>query len=246
MLNSPALKVSSVSVYRRSLTGHDCRVLEDASFCIAAGERVALLGPNGAGKTSLLHAIVGAARFDGSIEVVGRRVERKNLERIRRDVGFLFSEPRDQLFTGSVHDEVGFGLSRRDVEPAEVDRRVSDALARVGLAGFERRNPAELSLGEQRRVCLACALAEAPALLLLDEPTASLDPVARADLLSALAQSESAQLFATHDLQAAKSLAESTVLLSGGRVVDSGPIALLDDPARLLAAGLIRPASPSR
>lgn len=232
------LELRGLQISRRDATGDERRVLQALTTTIAQGRRVALLGPNGAGKTSLLLALVGALEFDGIISLNGRELTRASLKQHRREVGFVFSNPADQLLTERVDDEVAFGLRGRKLLPAEAQARVQQTLGAVGLSGFEARRPLSLSLGEQRRLALGTALVLEPELLLVDEPTANLDPVARDRVLDCLAKTRCAQLWATHDLPAARELCEDAILLRDGRVVAQGPVGLLEDAEVLEAAGL--------
>ena len=151
------------------------------------GERVALLGPNGAGKTTLvlhLNGILTAGA--GSVEVSGLPVTRENLPEIRRRVGIVFQDPDDQLFIGTVRQDVEFGPANLGVRGAALDRRVLDALDRVGMADFVDRPPHHLSYGQRRRVAVATVLAMQPEILVLDEPSSNLDPASRRELADIL------------------------------------------------------------
>lgn len=213
--------------------------VESFSLDVGAGECVAVVGPNGAGKTSLLLALVGAAPFEGKIAIGSRLLESKSLEELRRTTGFVFAEPTDQLFSTTVREEVAFGPRLRGASPDEVAERVVQALSAVGLSGFEERAPRSLSLGEQRRLAVATILSYDASLVLLDEPTASLDPRARTAMLETIRHLTATVLIATHDLDAAIELGARVVLLSSGKLVADGPAErLLTDEALLGKAGL--------
>jgi cobalt/nickel transport system ATP-binding protein len=245
-MDPPAICAESLSVWRGR--SHAAKpVLESLSFCIGPRERVALIGPNGAGKTSLLLALIGAVPFDGTIRFGERPLTRENLAAIRRELGFVFSDPQDQLFLHSVYEEVAFGLVQRGMPATAVAARATDALSCVGLTGFEQRAPSELSLGEQRRLAIATALASGPEFLLLDEPTAGLDPRARRSLIQTMSALRATVICATHDLDAALDLKARAILLANGRIVADGPAEqLLVDEALLDAAGLELPLSLTR
>jgi cobalt/nickel transport system ATP-binding protein len=234
-----AVVVRNLSVNFVGKNASGAGALDNVSFEVSAGERVSLIGPNGAGKTTLLLALVGAVEFQGSIEIDGVPLIPKNLERIRRQVGFVFSNPDDQLFCESVEEEVRFGTQRADLSETERSARTQRALACVGLSGFERRHPSELSLGEKRRLAAACALAYDTRLFLFDEPTASLDPVSRRRMLDVLGEHPGTVLIATHDLEAAQSLESRALVLSRGQLLaDGAATELLRDTALLERAGL--------
>ncbi len=187
------------------------------------GERVALLGPNGAGKTTLvlhLNGILTAGA--GSVAVSGLPVEKANLAEIRRRVGVVFQDPDDQLFMGTVRADVGFGPANLGVRGAELERRVLDALDRVGMADFVDRPPHHLSFGQRRRVAVATVLAMEPEILVLDEPSSNLDPASRRELADILRSLDVTVLMVTHDLPYALELCPRSVVLSDGAVVADG------------------------
>jgi len=237
------IELTDVVVWRDNRQGRR-RVVEHVTLRIAAGERVALAGPNGAGKTSLLLALVGALPFEGRIVVGEHTLDRASLAAVRRSVGFVFADPGDQLFCASVEEEVAFGPRQQGLTPSQIAARVESALQAVALADLKSRVPSELSLGEQRRLAFATALACEPAAILLDEPTAGLDPRARQALLDLIASSNLTLILATHDLDAALDLDARAVLLAQGQIVADGPAErLLRDEALLDSAGLALPLS---
>ena len=151
------------------------------------GERVALLGPNGAGKTTLvlhLNGILTAGA--GSVSVSGLPVVKENLQEIRRRVGVVFQDPDDQLFLGTVRQDVAFGPANLGLKGEALERRVMDALDQVGMADFAGRPPHHLSFGQRRRVAVATVLAMEPEILVLDEPSSNLDPASRRELAEIL------------------------------------------------------------
>lgn len=179
-----------------------------------------------------------------SVRVAGWEVNESNLPRVRRAVGLVFQDPDDQLFSPTVGDDVSFGPRNLSLARDEVARRVADALAAVGLEGFDDRHPHRLSLGERKRVSLAGVLACGPRLLALDEPTANLDPRARRQVISILARMECACLIATHDLELILELCSRVALLDGGRIHADGPASqVLSDERLLVEHGLELPAS---
>ncbi|MEO5853529.1 MAG: ABC transporter ATP-binding protein, partial [Nocardioides sp.] len=151
---------------------------------VHAGERVALLGPNGAGKTTLvlhLNGILTAGA--GTVSVSGLPVVKAHLQEIRRRVGIVFQDPDDQLFLGTVRQDVAFGPANLGLRGAVLEQRVMDALDRVGMADFADRPPHHLSFGQRRRVAVATVLAMEPEILVLDEPSSNLDPASRRELV---------------------------------------------------------------
>ena len=191
---------------------------------VQPGERVALLGPNGAGKTTLvlhLNGILTAGA--GSVTVGGLPVTPRNVAEIRRRVGIVFQDPDDQLFLGTVRQDVAFGPANLGVRGAALDRRVLVALDRVGMADFVDRPPHHLSFGQRRRVAVATVLAMEPEILVLDEPSSNLDPASRRELAEIVTALDVPLLMVTHDLPYALQLCPRSVVLSDGVVVADGP-----------------------
>jgi cobalt/nickel transport system ATP-binding protein len=207
------------------------------------GERVAIRGPNGAGKTTLMLHLNGLMRGEGSLEVAGLEVEDGTLARLRASVGLVFQDPDDQLFMPTVLEDVSFGPLNQGLPRKEVERRVGEALASVRMEGAAGRAPYQLSMGERRRVAIATVLAMRPSLLVLDEPSANLDPRARRELLEVLEEIDRTMLLTTHDLPMAAELCERAVILADGEIVaDAGCHELLADEKLLAKHDLELPA----
>ncbi len=210
--------------------------LRGVDLHVTHGERVALLGPNGAGKTTLMLHLNGLLTGTGELEVAGLKVERATLPELRARVGLVFQDPDDQLFMPTVGEDVAFGPLNLGLTRDEVAARVRDALAAVRMDGAHDRSPHLLSMGERRRVAIATVLAMRPWLLVLDEPSASLDPRGRRELLEVLAGIEGTMLLATHDLPLAAELCERAVILDAGRIHADGLCRELLADRDLLAA----------
>jgi cobalt/nickel transport system ATP-binding protein len=189
------------------------------------GERVAILGPNGAGKTTLMLHLNALLTGTGTLDVAGLRVGRDDVRELRARVGLVFQDPDDQLFMPTVAEDVAFGPLNLGLDRAEVRRRVDESLAAVGMTGVAGRAPHELSLGQRRRVAIATVLATRPRLLVLDEPSANLDPRARRELIEVLEPLPGTMLVVTHDLPFAARVCRRAVILDGGRVAADGPAA---------------------
>jgi cobalt/nickel transport system ATP-binding protein len=221
--------------------GH--QALYGVNLHVHRGERVALLGPNGAGKTTLvlhLNGILSAGA--GSVEVSGLPVAKENLLEVRRRVGVVFQDPDDQLFMPSVRDDVAFGPANLGLRGAALEKRVVDALDRVGMADFIDRPPHHLSFGQRRRVAVATVLAMEPEVLVLDEPSSNLDPASRRELADILRSLDVTVLMVTHDLPYAYELCPRSVVLSDGVVVADGPTRdVLTDDALMAAHRLELP-----
>lgn len=211
--------------------------LAGVDLTIAAGERVAVLGPNGAGKTTLMLHLNGVLQASaGSVHIGGTPVRRKTLPDIRRRVGLVFQDPDDQLFMPTVAQDVAFGPANFGVRGDELTRRVQRALSTVSLVDEADRSPTHLSAGQRRRAALATVLACEPEILVLDEPSANLDPVARRELAETLRAVEATTIIVTHDLPYAAQLCQRAVIVDAGAVVADGPIAELLSDTALLAA----------
>jgi cobalt/nickel transport system ATP-binding protein len=198
-------------------------VLDRLSFAILHGERVAVVGLNGAGKTTLLQAIVGLTPHRGEISVCGQRLSRRTAPEIRRRVGFLFNVPEDQLLFPTAAEDVAFGLVRGGIPVDEARRRARLCLRELGADDLAEQPLHHLSHGQKLRIALAGAIVTGPPLLLLDEPTAGLDPPGRHELARLLSEQSAAQLIATHDLELVDRLCTRVLLLESGLVAVDAP-----------------------
>ncbi len=215
--------------------GH--QALRGVDLHVHRGERVALLGPNGAGKTTLVLHLNGILMPGlGGVSISGLPVVKDNLLEVRRRVGIVFQDPDDQLFMGSVRDDVAFGPRNLGLRGAELDQRVTDALEAVGMAAYADRPPHHLSFGQRRRVAVATVLAMQPEILVLDEPSSNLDPASRRELAEILTSLDVTLMLVTHDLPYALQLCPRSVVLSDGVVVADGPTADILADQELMAA----------
>lgn len=215
-MKPPALSCCSVTV-RYEHDGH--AILDGVSFEISAGQRVALVGLNGSGKTTLLMSVVGLVPHHGDIEVGGIKVAHATLPQVRDQVGFLFNVPEDQLLFPRVIDDVAFALLRREIPAAQAAEKALTVLRSLELAQLAEHSLHHLSHGQKQRVALAGALVAEPPLLLLDEPSAGLDPPAKRGLADLLRHQPAAMLVATHDLAFAQRFCDRFIMLVEGRLV---------------------------
>ena len=218
--------------------------LANLSLTVGQGETVVFIGPNGAGKTTLFLYILGLlGRTPQEVRVFGQPLETKQaVEAVRGRVGLVFQNPDDQLFCTTVFDDVAFGPINQGLGADAVKERVTQALTAVGLSGFEHRVPHHLSGGEKRRVALATIYAMEPEIMLLDEPTSSLDPRGRREVLHLLKAFGGTKLIATHDFELALEVADRVVLLAHGAVLANGtPYEILTDETLLQSGGLELP-----
>ena len=219
--------------------------LRGVSFGLSAGEKVAILGPNGAGKSTLLLHLNGLLHGRGEVSVMGEQVvedDKRALARVRSLVGVVFQDPDDQLFSPTVYDDVAFGPIYMGLPQQEIDERVETALGQVGLEGYGGRMPFHLSGGEKKRAAIATVLSMRPSVLVLDEPSAGLDPRARRGLISLLDELEQTILITTHDMHMVKEVFPRSIIMDGGVVVADAPTAdILADRELLESHGLELP-----
>lgn len=216
--------------------------LRDVSLEVSGGAKVALVGPNGAGKSTLMLHLNGILNGEGHIEVAGLPVTEPNLPVIRARVGLVFQNPDDQLFSPTVFEDVAFGPLHMGLPEDEVRERVDWALAQVGMRDYADRLSHHLSLGEKKRISIATVLSMDPEILVLDEPSAGLDPRARRSLISLLHELPHTVLAATHDMLMVRELFPRMVIMDEGRIVADGPTEMLMDDVELLEAhGLEQP-----
>lgn len=208
--------------------------LDNVSFRIGYGESVGLIGHNGSGKTSLLMHIVGIIHPHGGVKVAGLEVGHETLKDIRRRVGFVFQDPRDQLFMTTVYEDVAFGPLNAGMTPEEAKRRADDVLSAVGMDGQGNRVPYHLSGGEMRRISIAAVMALEPDILVMDEPSSGLDPRSRREIASLIRSLPGTKLITSHDLDFVRTCTDRVILLSKGRIAADGPTANILDDAELL------------
>lgn len=214
--------------------------LRGVTLRVLPGEKVALVGPNGAGKSTLmlhLNGILGDAT--SPVRICGLPLTKENLPAIRARVGLVFQNPDDQLFSPTVFEDVAFGPLHQGLPETEVRERAVWALAQVGMSGYEDRLSHHLSLGQKKRVAIATVLSMRPEILVLDEPTAGLDPRGRRRLINLLRELPQTMLISTHDLLLVAELFPRMVTMDEGLIAGDGPTAdLLADVPFLEAHGL--------
>ncbi|MGS2810608.1 energy-coupling factor ABC transporter ATP-binding protein [Nocardia sp. MW-W600-9] len=229
---TPAVRVVDLTFAYPDGTG----ALNGVNLQIAPGERVAVLGPNGAGKSTLMLHLNGVlTATSGEVHIGGVKLDRDSVRAIRQRVGVVFQDPDDQLFMPTVEQDVAFGPANFGVRGDALAEQVREALAAVGMTDRAGRAPAHLSLGERRRAALATVLSCRPEVLVLDEPAANLDPVARRELAEILLSLPTTMLVVTHDLPYAQRICDRVVILDAGEVVANGPAADILGDAALLA-----------
>jgi len=226
----PIIKVENLTYAYPTSKGF---VLKNISFTVNKGEVLAVIGPNGAGKSTLLKALNGlvphfyGGKYGGRVVVSGFEVLNTPISKMSTKVGFVFQDPEDQIsgLALTVWEEVAFGLMMLGYPREEIDKRVREAIDYVGLTGLEKRSPFELSGGQMQRLAIATVLALRPEVIVMDEPTAQLDPLGKYEVLSIiekLAESGSTIVLAEHEIEEVVYFADKMLLLDKGEAVAFG------------------------
>jgi len=242
---TPAFEVSSVSFDYEGIPA-----IRGLSLQIGKGERVALVGANGSGKSTLLRILdglyfpaVGSVKFQGESLTADRLRRNGYALTFRRQVALVFQNPDVQLFNPTVFDEVAYGPLQLRWAREEVIRRVEETLSTMGIAQLKDRPPYRLSGGEKKRVALASVLVLDPEVLLLDEPTAALDPKSQSQIVDLIQQwkgTSKSVVTATHQLEIVEDIADRVFVLEAGAVIAAGtPSEILSNEELLLRANLV-------
>jgi cobalt/nickel transport system ATP-binding protein len=202
--------------------GH--QAVNGISFRIHHGESVGIIGANGAGKSTLLMLLNGILSPSQGEVIIGEiKLNKNTLSMIRQRLGMVFQNPDDQLFLTTVYDDVAFGPRNLKLDEAQVEQRVTSALEQVGIVHLKDRAPFHLSAGEKRSTAIASVLSMSPDILILDEPTSSLDPKSRRRLMNLLKGFEHTKIITSHDLDMVLELCQRTIIIKDGRIISDGP-----------------------
>ena len=236
------ISVKNVSYIYMTGTPFEKTALKNISFDVAQGEVLAIAGHTGSGKSTLIQIIAGLIKLtSGAVEIDGLSVSDK---KIRRLVGIVFQYPEHQLFEETVETDIAFGPKNFGLSEAEISARVNEAMRQVGLdADLKKVSPFELSGGQRRRVAIAGILALKPKYLILDEPTAGLDPLAKEKLLTeifgAVKKSGVTIILVSHNMEDIARFANRVVVLAQGKILFIGtPRELFAQEKILVRAGL--------
>lgn len=234
-MGEPAIEIQDFSYTYEDGT----EALRHVSMSVIHGESVGIIGQNGSGKSTLLMHIVGILPPNSRINVTGRPVTKEHIREIRRRVGYVFQDPRDQLFMSTVAEDVAFGPLNSGMERNDALTAVEHALEVVGMAGSGNRIPYHLSDGEMRRVAIATVLSMSPDIIIMDEPTSGIDPRGRRELAALIKTLQCTILIASHDLEFIRACTDRVVLLNCGKTIADGPTeSILDNRMLLEANGL--------
>ena len=212
-----------------SYTYHDgTQALKNVNIKIKKGEKIAIMGPNGAGKSTLFSHFNGLNEpTSGHVEIDGEKIifERDELIKVRQKVGIVFQDPNDQLFAPTVKEDVAFGPMNLGLDYDEVEKRIRESLEMVGMSGFEEKTPHHLSGGQQKRVAIAGIIAMRPDIMILDEPTAGLDPEGVdkvLDILNNLNNEGISIVISSHDIEMVNQFADKIFVLHDGEIIAEG------------------------
>ena len=197
-------------------------VLEDISFSLGAGERVGLIGANGAGKSTLMKILLGLLEAQGEVMAGGVKVCRNNLAKVRKKVGFVLQTSDNQMFMPTVYEDMIFGPLNYGMDKGELEERIDQILAKLDISTLKYRHNHKLSGGEKRMAAIATILAMEPEVIVMDEPTASLDPYHRRRVIRVLNTLPQTMLIASHDLDMIWETCQRVILLGRGHVVAEG------------------------
>ena len=236
-----AIEVKDLSFHYKDGT----QALDKLCLTVGQGSKVALLGPNGSGKSTLLLHLNGINTVQqGTVKILGETISRANEKRLKGKVGLVFQDPDDQIFSGTVWEDVAFGPINQGLRGVELEQRVEQALRSVKMEQHSQKVPYHLSYGQKKRVAIAGVLAMNPDILVLDEPVAFLDPAGKHalfEILDDLNHQGKTILAATHDVNLATRWADQVIILYNGQVLAQGAPSLLTDAALVQQASLELP-----
>lgn len=242
-MSTPMIKLDHMSHTYEDENGQTVYALKDISLEIQPGEFVAIIGTNGSGKSTLAkHFNVLLVPTEGTCEVLGMRTDDPaNLWKIRQNVGMVFQNPDNQIVAAVVEEDVAFGPENLGVPPEEIRQRVSDALARVRMTAFAKHGPHLLSGGQKQRVAIAGILAMQSRCIVLDEPTAMLDPMGRKEVMDTIRQLNQegiTVIIITHFMEEAVQAGRVIVIHHGEIKMDGTPREVFTHVDELLELGL--------
>ncbi len=221
---------------------NDTPVLSGISVGIRDGEAVGLIGANGAGKSTLLKILTGLLPHEGSVQICGMEVEKKNLPSVRKKVGFVFQDPDSQLFMPTVYDDLAFGPRNYGCSAEETERRIDRALERLDIEHLRTKQTIRMSGGEKRMAGIATILTMEPEIILLDEPSITLDPCNRRRLIEILNEMTETRVIASHDLDMIMETCDRVILMDGHTIrADGSARDILTDEELLASCHLEMP-----
>ncbi len=223
-----AIQVENLSYIYMKGTPFERAALENISLNIDSGEFVGVIGHTGSGKTTFIQHLNGLLKpSSGRIVINGIDTSGKNLKELRRQVGIVFQYPEHQLFEETVYKDIAFGLNKMGLDGSQIENRIKESIEAVGLTkAVLEKSPFELSGGQKRRAAIAGVLAMDPAVLVLDEPTAGLDPKGRNDILKFVSQLHKAKgmtvILVSHNMEDIVKLADRVIVMNNGTIAIEG------------------------
>jgi len=219
--------------------GKGKKILSSINLTIEKNEKVGIVGANGAGKSTLLNHLNGIISYSENIKIEGKTVTKKNIGFIRKNVGMVFQNPDNQLFSSTIYEDVAFGPINMGFSHDKTDKKVKQTLKICGIEGFEDRSPLSMSCGEKKRAAIASVLVMDPSVLVLDEPAAGLDPRGKRELTDLLKTLDCTQIIVSHDLLLIEKLCDRIVVLLNGKIVaDDTTENILKNESLLFDSGL--------
>lgn len=197
-------------------------VLNNMSFSIAEGEAVGIIGANGAGKSSMLKVLLGLLPHEGEVLVNGTPVCKQNLPEIRKVMGFVLQNSDNQMFMPTVYDDMIFGLLNYGMSKDEANERVDTVLEQLNLSKLKNKYNHKISGGEKRMAAIATVLAMEPEVIIMDEPSVSLDPYNRRSVINVIRSLPQTKIIASHDLDMIMETCKRVILIADGHVITSG------------------------
>lgn len=222
--DAPIIELEDVSYYYASTK---TKALDGISLRIYPAEKIALLGANGAGKSTLFKHLNGILKPNsGKVLIKGKEISKNNIRTVRQTIGIVFQNPDDQILAPTVEQDVAFGPMNMGLPEKEIAQRVAEALKMVNMSGFEERSPHHLSGGQKKLVAIAGILAMQPEVIVLDEPTAGLDPLAAAQIMHLVEDMNQklgiTVLLSTHDVDIVPTFADRVYVIHHGRLEAQG------------------------
>ena len=238
--NSPAIVFNDVGY----TYPNNAIALQNINLQINIGEKVGVIGPNGSGKSTLLSLLNNSRHGNGKIIINGIEINNKTDKQIKAMVGLVFQNPEDQLFCPTIFEDVAFGPSNFGMDETELELRVSEALAEVGLNGYENRSSVHLSFGEKKLASIASIISMRPTIIALDEPVSNLDHSHRRNIINWINHSNRTFIITSHDLEMLMEVCERVFILnSGKRIADGNILEILGDQKLLNDNNLEQPVS---
>lgn len=209
----PILKVDDVTFFYNK----NKEVLSNINFSLDEGDRLGIIGPNGSGKTTLLLLIAGLLNTDNKITIFKKDLKKDDIKEIRKNIGFVFQDPNDQLFMPTCYEDLAYGLINQGIEKEEIEKRVNVILERLGIKHLKNSLSHHLSQGEKKKIALATGLVMNPKMIIIDEPTSNLDPNARRELIKIINDIDCTKIIASHNMEFISKTTNKVLLIYDGK-----------------------------